>query len=724
MPLRFLLLCLFLLFAKISNAQILINLPNDNISYKLDYKMEVLEDKTKNLTLKNIFSPENQTRFYLPKEANANFGFTADDYWYRIKINVYAIKNKEKQWFLQMHNTNTDFIGVYFFDTKGKLVKKYETGDNFLYENRPVDYHKFLFPVPQNAGDTLQVYIKTSGYYIKTHIFELIESQQLQKNMQYSLGFSIFLFSIIFALLIYNILLYISILESVYLYYVCYLGFILIYLMSTTGLGHQILYPNSVFIVNGIPVLSAIGSLIFSGMFCIKFLKVQDILPLWAVRYMYGSVIVGIIFEILLLLFIWDNKNLILIFIIAMLYTMLVSFSIFILGVWCFIKGSKPARFFLLAWISLLLGVILFLLRANGYIVSNFFTESAIAIGTTAEVFLISFALADRIKMSEREKREAQQETIEILKENEQMILEQNLMLEEKVQERTQELATTNEELQQTNEELQITLEIVNKHKKDIEEKNQSITDSINYARHIQEAILPTQEEFEECLPHSFIFFQPCDIVSGDFYFLATKHNKIIVSAIDCTGHGVPGAFMSMMGKEILNQIILDHEIYEADIILNELHKGVRKALKQKDSNNRDGMDLALVVIDTEKKQLEFAGAKNVLVYIQNEEIHTLTADKMPIGGEQREQERVFTKQLLPLSSDSPTYIYLFTDGFQDQFGGTDDKKFGITQLKKIFWEIHKQDMKTQRISLKNTFEEWKNENKQTDDVLILGLRI
>ncbi|TAE18561.1 MAG: hypothetical protein EAZ95_03895 [Bacteroidetes bacterium] len=701
-------------------AQKVVTLSPNSAWHSLDYKMEVLEDRTKKLDINAIGLPANQARFYLPKEAVANFGFAPHDYWYRTKIYVGKVKNKDKQWFLQMHNTNTDFISVYFLDSQGKVAQQYNTGDNFLYANRPIDYHKFLFPIPQNAGDTLTVYAKTSGRYIKAHVFDLVENAQLYKDMQYSLGFLLFLLSIIFALLVYNTLLYLSILDSVYLYYIGYLGFILLYLMATTGVGYQLLYPNIASIANGIPVLTAIGSIIFAGMFCLKFLKVKDVLPRWVVRYMYGCVYGGILFETALLFLIWNNEYLTYIFAVGMVYTVVVSSSIFTVGVWCFLKGSRPAYFFLLAWVSLLLGVMIFVLRANGYVGSNFFTERAIAMGTVIEVFLLSFALADRIKTTEREKRKAQRETIEALRANEQMIREQNQLLEDKVQARTQELAASNEELHQTNEELQVTLEVVNKHKKDIEEKNQAITDSINYARRIQEAILPTAEEFTECLPQSFVFFQPRDIVSGDFYFLAYKNNKIIVSAIDCTGHGVPGAFMSMMGKEILNQIILDHEIYEAGIILNELHKGIRTALKQKDSNNRDGMDLALVVIDKENKHLEFSGAKNSMVYIQNNELQTLKADKMPIGGEQREMERIFTKHTLVLT-DSPTYVYLFTDGFQDQFGGTEDKKYSIAQLKKTFFEIHTQDMRSQKLFLQNTFAQWVGEKKQIDDVLVLG---
>jgi serine phosphatase RsbU (regulator of sigma subunit) len=711
--------CIAIVIAQISIAQSIVSIPDKEVLQSLDYKMEVLEDKTKSLQLSQILLPTYQKQFYLPKEASANFGFAPYSYWYRVKIYVGNIKNKEKQWYLQMHNTNTDSISVYFLDTKSNIVKKYDTGDNFLYMQRPVDYHKFIFPIPQNAGDTLQVYVRTAGQYIKVHVFDLIENEQLYKDMQYSLGFLIFLLSIIFALLIYNTLLYISILESVYLYYIGYLSFILIYLMATTGIGYQMLYPNVVFIVNAIPILSAIASLSFANIFSIKFLKIKEILPIWTIKYMYFIVNTGILIEIILLCIIWDNTYLTYIFSVGMIYTIITSASIFSIGVWCFIKGSRPASFFLLAWTSLLIGVFLFILRANGYISSNFFTERSIAIGTVIEIFLLSFALADRIKITEREKRKAQRETINALKENEKIITEQNKILEERVEIRTKELATTNEELHQTNEELQVTLEALDKQKKEVQEKNQAITDSINYDRRIQEAILPTEDEFNYYLPSHFVFFQPRDIVSGDFYYLASKNNKVVIATIDCTGHGVPGAFMSMMGKEILDQIILEKEIYKPDVILNELHKGIRKALKQKESTNRDGMDLSIITVDKNTKQAFFAGAKNSATYIQNNEIFTLKADKMPIGGEQREVERIFTKQII--SIETSTYFYLYSDGFQDQFGGENDKKFSITRMKELFLNIHTQDFSIQQNIVKNTFNDWIKNAKQIDDVLVIG---
>jgi len=217
----------------------------------------------------------------------------------------------------------------------------------------------------------------------------------------------------------------------------------------------------------------------------------------------------------------------------------------------------------------------------------------------------------------------------------------------------------------------------INHQKEIIEKKNEDITASINYAKHIQRVVLPEESRIAQAFEQSFILFKPRDIVSGDFYWFQEKttpegREKIIITAVDCTGHGVPGAFMSLIANEILNEIVNEKGILEADKILNELHKSVRKVLKQDQSDNRDGMDMSLCVIDKESKTIEFAGAKNSLIYVQNEEIATLKGDKYPIGGLQHGVERIFTKQFISYK-DAPISCYMLSDGYQDQFGGEEN---------------------------------------------------
>lgn len=266
--------------------------------------------------------------------------------------------------------------------------------------------------------------------------------------------------------------------------------------------------------------------------------------------------------------------------------------------------------------------------------------------------------------------------------------------------------------------------EALNEQKELIEAKNTKITDSIKYAQRIQNAILPTIEEIQTELPEAFVFFKPKDIVSGDFYYFNHIENKTVIAAVDCTGHGVPGAFMSMIGYEILNEITSVEKVTAANEILYQLNLGIRKSLKQDETHNKDGMDIALCVIDKIAKKVEYAGAKNPILFIQNGELQELKADKIPIGGDYKDNgERIFKNNIIPLS-DTPTMFYLFTDGYQDQFGGDEGRKFGLKRMRTLFSEIYLQEPAIQQHIIDNTMIEWKHTERQIDDVLIIGFRI
>ncbi|MGB0522935.1 MAG: GAF domain-containing protein [Flammeovirgaceae bacterium] len=283
---------------------------------------------------------------------------------------------------------------------------------------------------------------------------------------------------------------------------------------------------------------------------------------------------------------------------------------------------------------------------------------------------------------------------------------------------------------------------------KEIQQSNKKILSSMNYAKRIQNAILPHRSTIENAVGDAFVLFKPKDIVSGDFFWFSQKGEKLFIAAVDCTGHGVPGAFMSMIGNNLLSEIVNDLNIESPDMILNELHSRVRSSLRQKETENRDGMDMALCVIDKEKQVLEFAGAKNPLVYIQEDEngepqMHTIRGDKMPIGGLQREQQRIFTKHTIKLQQNAkllvgedgelinessseykPTSFYIFSDGYQDQFGGRKSRKFMLKNFKRLLYRIHDQPMAQQRDTMKEIIEMWMEGEQQTDDILVIGFKI
>ncbi len=279
-----------------------------------------------------------------------------------------------------------------------------------------------------------------------------------------------------------------------------------------------------------------------------------------------------------------------------------------------------------------------------------------------------------------------------------------------------------------------------------IEKKNKNITNSINYAKRIQKAMLPPKENLAYYLPESFIFFKPRDIVSGDFFYFSAldtqsnllrapimggkmggdEHkqvNQFVLSAIDCTGHGVPGAFMSTIGFNLIGEIIATG-IREPDQILNYLHQGVKNLLKQDKTDNRDGMDMTLCTIDKDKKELKFAGAKNPLVYFQNNEIHEIRGDLFPIGGiERKGKQRQFTSHKLQI--DQPTTCYIFSDGFQDQIGGEKGKKYMSRNFKNLLHSIHTKPFDEQKDLLDQELTSWMGEKyNQIDDIIVIGFKI
>jgi serine phosphatase RsbU (regulator of sigma subunit) len=294
--------------------------------------------------------------------------------------------------------------------------------------------------------------------------------------------------------------------------------------------------------------------------------------------------------------------------------------------------------------------------------------------------------------------------------------------LEHKVQERTAEIQQQKEEIEAQRDEIELHKIHIEKHRDLLIVQNKQITDSIQYAKRIQTAVLPSSKIIEEYLPDNFIFFKPRDIVSGDFYFIKKVDSTLIMAAIDCTGHGVPGAFMSMLGMTLLNEIVSRKEITRPNQALEELRKHVKEALKQtgEDNEQKDGMDLAFCAIELSTNMLQFAGAHNPVWIFHEKILIELPADHMPIGIYQK--ERPFTNQQLQLYKGD--IIYLFTDGFMSQFGGPKDEKFKTHRFRKLLTNIHTLPMDKQKDILEKKFDEWKGSLNQIDDVLVIGIQI
>lgn len=386
-------------------------------------------------------------------------------------------------------------------------------------------------------------------------------------------------------------------------------------------------------------------------------------------------------------------------------------------------NGFRPAWYFLAANLVLipLIYVTLYsstystsVIGAYESIFSRLFISSGMYIAAILQIVIFSFGIARKMRLDEIEKKRIQQQIIDQLKVNEKLKDKVNLELEQKVIERTREIS----------------------------EKSKQITDSIDYARYIQHAVFPREEYLDQIMHEYFVLFKPKDIVSGDFYWIKEVHGSIIVVAADCTGHGVPGAFMSMLGITLLNEQLANSSFDDPGEILDNLRDKVKEMLDQKGrlEEQKDGIEMSLAIIHPEKKELRFAGANNPLFLIRGNsritvgkepdtvhslegndvQLHEFKGDKQPIGFHW--EEKKFTSHRIPLIQKD--VLYLFTDGFIDQFGSEHRKKFKTHRFKKLLLSIHKEPMEIQKKLLDEAFESWRNGIEQIDDVCVIGIRI
>jgi serine phosphatase RsbU (regulator of sigma subunit) len=282
------------------------------------------------------------------------------------------------------------------------------------------------------------------------------------------------------------------------------------------------------------------------------------------------------------------------------------------------------------------------------------------------------------------------------------------------------QVAEKNNVLAEQNEEILAQRDQIEQQNVRLEEKNNLIFESIRYAQQIQETILPSYSTILNSFDEFFVFYRPKDIVSGDFYWVSDK-GKLVVAAVDCTGHGIPGAFMSMIGNELLNEIILDRRMTNPSEILTELNNGIIRTLKQNIKHNFHGMDVALCVIDKAKGKLNFAGARNSLIMVRKGELTEFKGDRFSLGG-LIQKNKSFTTREINLEAD--TAYYMFSDGLQHQFGGENDKKFSLKRIKSLIVENQHLPMKNQRETFEKAFEAWKGEGEQIDDVLLMGFKV
>jgi serine phosphatase RsbU (regulator of sigma subunit) len=657
----------------------------DNESFSINKSIYYFEDKKSQLSFEEIGKPEFASNFIPSTKKNLNFGYTHSTYW--VKFHLQNLHPQINDWLFEIDYELLDSIDFFYLDQENKWKSK-PFGDMYPFEQREWDYRTFIIPLelPDTSTKTYYVRFKTMG----TMQFPMNISREksfLRILLLSETYYGIF-FGIMFLLIIYNTFVYFSLKDISYFHYIILIISTTILVAFLSGYVFQYVLKNSMWLNNKL-----LPSSIALSEFCIisftrSFLNPKKYYPKLdkvLIYFLIGS-------SILIFLPFFTNYH----FIVQVsAYTAQLCILVSLLsGILCLIKGNKAALLFILAFTLFLIGALAVSYIAIGLIGENPITAHGMELGVMLNGVFLSLALINNYKISKIEKEKAQKEII-------QMRQKATEILEQKVKERTTEIQDKNEELNQQKIE---------------------ITDSIHYASRIQSALLPPDEDMDRLLPSYFILNKPRDIVSGDYYWVSHKDNKVIVAVADCTGHGVPGAFMSILGIAVLNEIINKAEIIIANEILNELREHLIKSLHQTGSKDetRDGMEMALCVVDFGNKKLQYSGAFRPLYIIRNQELKEFKGDFMPIGVHDDEKNSFSNKELHFKEDD---IIYLFSDGYVGQIGGPDRKTFRSRKFKQLLTDIHQKPLHEQKAILEKEYEKWRRNIEQIDDIMVMGIR-
>jgi serine phosphatase RsbU (regulator of sigma subunit) len=636
----------------------------------------------------SLFKPNNNNEVI-------NLGFTHKNYWIKFEV-----KNEgpKENLILEFAYPFYNKLDVYISDTSGHFTKE-TVGDHFKFGDRKIKHKNFLFELHFKDQEikTIYAYLNCDGEATSLPINIIKPIKLIQKNYEEQTFLGLYYGIIIFALFL-SIFLSFSLQESINYQYFFYIIGVGLFQFSLDGLSFEYLWPNNVYLANHIIPISGSFAIFFLIKFTQYLLNTKKHTPNLSV---FLSVLATADVLLFLCAFL-DNpfysSSLLALNIIAIVS----NITIYWVALKVYRLGFRPAKYFFLAFQLLIIGTLTAMLKNFGILPRIFITEYGIQIGSAIEIIFFSFALSERVRSLKDEKQKIQDQLFEQLQENNKLQIEQNIELEKKVKERTLE---------------------IQKQSQIIFEKNKDITDSINYAKRIQDAMLSKSEARFLNDDNFFIFYRPRDIVSGDFYWYAQFNDTLIIAAADCTGHGVPGALMSMIGSTLLNSIVNDMKILQPSHILKLLDESIQIALKQNVDlvSNKDGMDIAICNIDTANYKLTFAGAQRPLYHVNKNGIDTYKGNTHSIGGYFKDTTKQFNE--IVLDYEPGDHFYLTSDGYADQFGGDKNKKFMTKNFKLLLNEIQHESMSVQAEKIEIALKNWKGKNQQVDDILIVGIQ-
>jgi len=704
-----------------------LELSEEKYTYSFAKDVLMLEDKEHALSIHDVIQLED-SEFAAPTHEFPNLDFTSSRFWLRFSIH----NNTDESHFI-LEAARPIVNEVNFYQVRGSTVEnEFISGDDYAYDEKVIPHRKHIFPVSIQPGETKEYYLEVMSdgevLTLPVKIYDKIGFFEGDYENQFHLGFYYGLMCLV--ILIYFFF-FVLLKDKTFLFYIGYVFLQALLQFSLDGFSFQYFFNSGGYMANHMLLISAGLTIVALLQYVNSFLNLADNNRLLHKIFRVTQVVV---FAAVLMSLIPGE-----LYEIAYPLINVLSLGGIILSVIAIYrlryKKVDVDLYFAAAFTILIIGAIIFIL-GNFNIVGNAdISQSALKISSALEVAILSISMSNKYRRLQKEKEEAQAVAMKSLEEQNALVEGMNVKLESQVKERTAEIEHQKEELAEINEE---------------------ILSSIVYAKRIQEAILPSDAHVKELMPASFVFYRPKDVVSGDFYFVEettpnAKNRLVLFAAVDCTGHGVPGAFMSIVGNNFLSQAITELTVNSPGEALDFLNKGVSSALRQDSAHStttvRDGMDISLCGFDNKTKKLYFAGAKNPVYIVrkaeevsdlgfeyeeggrnplkdENEAIYLkeFKGDAHPIGAYVGDDLKPFTNYELQLQKDD--MVYTFSDGFADQFGGPAGKKYKYKTFKKFLLSISQKPIDEQKKLLIAEFDRWKGDHEQLDDVLVIGMLV
>lgn len=690
-----------------------ITLNKNTLNETVADKAEIAEDPNYEFSIEELLSSD--TLDFQPIDKPLDIIDFTTSRW----IVRFEVKNPgdSKEILLETARPITDGANLYEI-SNGEVVQHWMNGDMIPFSAKSYDHRKSIFPINFEEDEKKSFYLilESDGEVVNLPLIFWEESDFYRNDYRNNL-FHGFYFGVLALVIFIFFFFYLLLKEVSFLYYILYVAFQFLLQFSLEGFTHQYFFRDQLYLSNASVLLSAAGTVFFVILYAISFMKIKERSQGWY-KYFKG-VLIGLSIVTLMVLFPGITRAIS--YPVINLLSLVGTVSIVIAIIVFKRRGYVINNAFALGFVMLIAGAVIFILGNLGVLGDANVSQMALKISSGLEILALSISMAGKYKELQEEKEKAQEKAL--------------INLESIVEQRTAK---------------------IQEQQKEIEAQHKDMLDSIKYAQRIQGAILPTDEHVKEVIPDSFIYYQPRDIVSGDFYFIEDVTTKggdkiSLFAAVDCTGHGVPGAFMSFLGNNYLMQSTKIEHINTTGEALDFLNEGIFKSLKIEEYVKRgipirDGMDLTLCGINHTTQQLYFSGAKNPILIITDsshlEEWENLDVekkimndaqeegkvlievkgDRRPIGLYGEYSEDTFSTHKLPIYKGD--LIYSYSDGYIDQFGGPRNKKFGTKRFKQLLLSICKLPMEEQNVQISQTLEEWKDGRENLDDILVIGVRV